>query len=211
MNTTHLRRSLAAIATATACLVLMASPAAATPHDADITGGVMTFTKTGYSPENINFSPGTPSCAGPTMALDETGTTITVTALNYSHVVTYVNANGGAGGTYLTVLTRSTVGNSAGVLNSTVTPHTITNMRVGIMITVYNTQTCTPVGAPICRLAYVLNLGGSSTSVSASGTFSLTGNSVGNVIAFPNCAAGPIDLVGTSVTVTNPITGHLTT
>ncbi len=207
MKKTYLRRSLAAVATAVACLAIMGNPAAATTHDASLTAGEVTLTKTGMTPEVIDLAPGgTGSCGTGTLTVDETGTAVGVTALSASAVRTF-----GTTGTFLAVLSRSTTGNTNGTLNSTATPHTITNMRVAIVITIYNTTGCTPTGTPICTLAIILNLSGTSTSITTSNTFTLTGASVGNMVAFPTCATGPSYLIGSASTVTSAITGHITT
>ncbi len=205
MKTTHLRRSLAAVGTALVCLLAMSNPAGATLHSATITGGIITSTKTGVT-ETINLNPTTASCSSSTLQTDDgtTGTTIAVTTLGSSHVQAYSN-----GQSYLTVLSRSTTGNSAGAYNTAVTPHTVTNLRVAIVATIYNTTSCTPTGTPVCTVAAILNLSGTTTSTSVSSTFSLTGASVGTVAAFPTCAAGPSQIIGTTLTVTSAIVGHL--
>ncbi len=209
MRKTHLRRSLAAVFTALACLAVMANPAAATTHSADLTGGVITLTKTGVT-EEINLDPTVESCdiGETTFVVDTTSTTphtIIITVITSSHVVHFTTTSA----SYLVILTRSNVGNVSGTINSTGSPHTVSSMRVGIKATVYNTTSCTPTGTPICELGAVLHLGGSSTSLTTSSTFTLTGSSVGNVVAFPTCTAGPSHLLGTSSTVTSAITGHI--
>ncbi len=197
MTATLLRRSLAALATATtiACLAV-ASPAAAAAHDAGLTGGQITLTKSGITPVVFNLG-ATMSCTIPsTIQVDDgTGTTLAVTALNRSHVENYGTSN------YLTVMTRSTSGNVAGTLNSTTTPHTITSMRVAVVLTIYNTTSCTPTGTAVCTVAVILNLNGTSTSTSPGSNYSLTGSSVGNVASFPTCTAGPSHIVGSAATV----------
>ncbi len=205
MNPTPLRRSLAAVATAVACLALMAHPAAATTHDISITGGEITLTKPGYS-EAFDIGPGTPSCSS-SMTADENGTTVAVTALSAAHVHHFF----GSAGAYLVVFTRSPVGSSPGTIDSTSTPHTITSLQVGILVRIYDTTTCTPTGTPLCSLGLILRLDGTSTSLTVSSAFSLTGGSVGTVAAFPTCTAGPTLYIGTTATVTSAITGHLST
>ncbi len=212
MNKTHLRRSLAALATAFVCVIAMGNPAAAVPvtYRAEITGGEVTVTKTGITPEVFNLNPTTPSCTVPStldvhFTSNTTSSNVTVTAFNSSHVVTFAN-----GGTYLVVMTRSAFGNVAGHLNSDNNPHTITGLRVGIQITVYNTASCTPTGSPICTLGVQLAATTlTTTSVSTSTNFSLTGSSVGTIVALPTCSTGPSYLIGASVNTTAPITGHL--
>lgn len=205
MNKTHLWRSIAALTTAIACLAVMASPAPATTHDVTITGGVIRLTKTGVS-EDVDLDPSTPSCTNPsTLQVDEDGTTVSVTALNASHVKSFF------GGSFLWVLTRSTTGNVAGTLSSTSVPHTITSVRAAVVATIYNTTSCTPTGTPVCTIASIFHMTGTSTSTSATQTFSLTGTSVGTVVAFPTCTAGPSGILGTSSTTPSPITGTITT
>ncbi len=210
MKKTHLRRSLAALATAIACVAIMGNPAAASAtYTAVINSGVITLTKTGMTPEVVDLAPTTPSCTNPsTLTVTTTSTTssstVSVTAINASHIRTF-----GATGTYLTVLTRSASGNVAGHIDSTTTPHTVTGSRVSIVITVYNTTSCTPTGTPICTLAVSLNLNGFTTSISDDSSFTLTGSSQGTVVAFPTCAAGPSYLIGSASTATSPITGDL--
>lgn len=206
MKKTNLRRSFAAVGAAVACLMVMANPAAAVGHTADLTAGEITLTKTGITPEVIDLSPGgTGSCGTGTLNYDETGTTIGVTGLSGSAVRTF-----GTTGTFLAVLTRSTSGNTTGTINSTTVPHTITAFRVAIVITIYNTTGCTPTGTAICTLAVILSLSGSSTSTSTSQNFTLTGTSVGNMVAFPTCGAGPSYLIGTTSSTTAAIVGHIT-
>ncbi len=207
MKKTHLRRALAAVGTAIACLGIMANPAAATPHEADLTGGIITLTKTGVT-ETIDLTPGgTGSCGTGALDFDETGTAISVTSFTASSVRTFSTT-----GTFLAVIDQSTIGNSPGTLNSTTNPHTITGLRVGVRVNIYQTTGCSTTGlTPICQLGIVLNLSGTSNSMSASNTFSLTGASVGTMAAFPTCTTGPSYLVGTTATVTTPITGHIAT
>lgn len=210
MKKTHLRRSLAAVATAIACLAIMGNPAAASAtYTATIATGVVTLTKTGMTPEVVDLAPTTPSCTSPSTLTVQTSSTtssstVSVTAINASHVRTF-----GATGTYLTVLTRSTTGNVAGHITSDTTPHTITGSRVSIVITIYNTASCTPTGTAICTLAVSLNLSGTSTSLSTGTSFNLSGTSQGTVVAFPTCGAGPAYLIGSASSVTSPITGTL--
>ncbi len=214
---TSLRRSLVAMVTAIVCLVALGNPAAGVPatYDVIITGGLIGLSKTGVN-EVIDLIPTTPSCTAPsTLQAHFTSATVSsnvnVTAISSSHVRTF-----GFSGTFLAVLTRSTVGNSAGHITAqgTAPAHTVASMRVGIQIRIYNTagqiNPCDPIGNPICTLALVLHLGGNSTSISTSNTFSLTGSSVGTVVAFPTCTAGPTYLIGTTAVVTSPLTGHLT-
>jgi hypothetical protein len=216
MHMTHLQRSIAAVATALACLLALGNPAAAIPttYTAAITGGEITMTKSGITPEVIDLD-STTSCTSASMNLNVTSDTsssnATITAFNWSHVVTFPN-----GGNYLETLTRSTTGNTAGHLTSTTTPHTIgpigtTPPRVALVFTIYNTTSCTPTGTPVCTLAFQLNLANfTTTSVSTSTTFSFTGTSQGTVAAFPTCTAGPSFLAGAAVNLSTPVTGHFT-
>ncbi len=212
MPTKHLRRTLAAVVTALACLMTPGTPAAAIPttYTASINSGQLTITKTGITPEVITFATTTSCPPGPSINVNVTSNTTssnaTVTAFNTSHVATFAN-----GGSYLIVLTRAAFGNVAGHINSTVTPHTVTGSRIGIAATVYNTTSCTPTGTPVCNLAAVIAFtSATTTSVSTSSTYSFSGASVGTVAAFPTCTAGPSFLVGASVTITSPFTGHFT-
>lgn len=201
VNPPRRRRSLAALGTVIACLATMAVPTAATVHTAALTGGQLTLTKTGVT--EVIDAGSTTSCTLPsTIQVDDgTGTTLAVTALNASHVQHFSTS-----ASYLMVLTRSTVGNSAGTLNSTTTPHTITSMRVAVVMTFYNTTSCTPTGTPVCNLAVLLHLSGTSTSTSAGSNFTLTGTSVGTVVANPTCTAGPSHIIGTSAATTSALT-----
>ncbi len=203
MNTTHLWRSLIAATTAIACLLGLSNPAGAVLHAHGITGGEITLTKTGVT-EVIDLTPGTgTSCGGGTLEVDETTTTVIVTTLTASGVRTFSTT-----GTFLVVLTRGTFSNSAGSLNSAANPHIIDSSRSSIVATVYNTTSCTPTGTPICTLAAVVHLAGTSTSTGVSATFTGTSTSVGTVAAFPTCTAGPSYLIGTSSATTVPITSH---
>ncbi len=200
MNIPTLRRSLVVVTMIIAGLIIPAAPAAATTHTIEISDGTIVLSKTGVT-EVIDLGASN-SCTNPSTVTtdDGTGTTLTVTALSASHVQHFSTS-----GSYLMVLTRSTAGNTAGALNSTVTPHTITNMRVAVVATFYNTTSCTPTGTPLCTVAFLLNLSGTSTSTSTGSTFSLTGSSVGTVVAFPTCAAGPSHILTTSSTTTSPM------
>ncbi len=209
MKKNHLRRTVVAVATALACLMALGNPAAASAtYHVDITTGVVTLTKTGMTPEVIDFAPTTPSCTDTSTQVQTTSTTtsstIIFTTINSSHIRTFSTT-----GTFLAVLTRSTTGNIAGHINSDATPHTITSLRVAIVITIYNTTGCTPTGTPICTLAVLLHLNGTSTSLSNSTNFTVTGSSVGTVVAFPTCATGPSYLIGSSSSTTTALTGHL--
>ncbi len=208
MKKTYLRRSLAALTTVVACLAIMGSPASAAVHQAALTGGTIVLSKTGVT-ETITLGTTTGSCSTTTITVDlgteTTGASVTVTAFGGSAVQTFSN------GSYLSVLSRSNSGNTAGTLTNTTTGHTISAFRVAIVATIYNTTSCTPTGTPVCTIAVLASLTGSSTSTTATNTFSLTGSSVGTVAAFPTCAAGPSQILGTSSSVTSPITGTLTT
>lgn len=207
MKKAHLRRSLAALTTVLACLAATAHPAAAIPstHDGALTSGQITFTKTGMTSEVIEV--GGPSCTSGALQFNHTSNTssssVTVTAVNASHVKTY------ATGTYLTVITRSGVGNSPGHVTGSTESHTMTSMRVALVMTIYNTTSCTPSGTPICTLAFLLHMQGTSTSISTSSTFSVTGSGASTVAAFPACASGPTHLIGSTPTTTFPFVGHL--
>ncbi len=202
VNSTCPRRLLAIIATTVVAAIVNPATATATTHGIDIDGGEMLLSKTGVS-QVIDFEPKA-YCTSPTLTLDDgTGTTASVTALSSSHVQSYPI------GSLLTVMTRSTSGNTSGTLTSTSTPHTITSMRVAVVMTIYNTSGCTPTGTPLCTLAALLGLDGTSSSTSGGNDFSFTGSSVGTVVAFPTCTAGPSSLTGTSVTVMWPIMGAI--
>ncbi len=212
MPKTHLRRTVAAVATALACLLPAGIPAAAIPttYTATLALGNITITKTGITPEVINLGSTTSCAPGGTINANFTSNTtssnVSVTAFNWSHVVNYAN-----GGGYLTVITRAAFGNVGGHLDSSVTPHTITGSRIGLNITIYNTFSCTPMGDPVCNLGLVLAwANATTTSVSTSNTYSFGGSSVGNIAANPSCSAGPSFLVGAVVTVTSPLGGHFT-
>ncbi len=209
MRHTHLRRPLTTVTTAIICVIALASPAAAVPvtYKAVLTAGVITLTKTGITPEVIDLAPPNPSCIPADYRVTFTSNTnssnVSITNVAGLHAVTF------AGGTYLTQLTRSTFGNTQGhVTDSTTGTHTITATRVALIATIYNTTDCTPTGTPVCTLAALLELQGTTTSISTSSNFTLTGSSVTPVVAFPTCAAGPSYLVGTTSTVTTAITGH---
>lgn len=205
MDTTRLRRSLAVVVTAVAGLIAFAHPAAAAVHTSQITSGSSTLTKTGVT-ETLSFG-STTSCSGTTMQIDlgtETvGASVSVTALSQSHVQPY------SSGSYLTVLTRSTTGNTAGTLGGSTGTHTLSTFRVAIVSTIYNTTSCTPTGTPVCTVAILFALSGTSTSTTVGNTFSLTGSSVFTTVAFPTCTAGPSQILGTTSTTTTPITGTL--
>ncbi len=211
MKKAHLRRSLAAVTTAIACLVVMANPASAAVHDVEITGGTVVLSKTGVT-EVVTLG-GTTSCPPPTTTLptlrvdlgtETSGASVTVPVLQSSHVQTYSN------GSFLSVLTLSTGGSLAGTLSSsTTTGHTITSLRIPIRIQIYNTDTCTPVNL-VCTLGALVHLNGTSTSTTSSNTFHFTGASVGTLVANPTCGAGPSQLLGTTSTITS-LSGHLLT
>lgn len=206
MNTTHGLRPLVVVITFIACSAVMAEPAAATPSADALTAGEITFTKTGMTPEVLDLSPGSSgTCIPPTIEWERTSSTIRITQIAASKVVTF-----GATGTFLVVLSRTTVGWTDGSLTSSTTAHTITNVRVGVQINVYNTVSCTPTGSAICNVAFILNLSGTATSFVTSGTKSLTGGIVGSVVAYPTCTLGPSQLIGAVSTVTGPITTHQT-
>ncbi len=204
MRTTPLQRSLAALATTIACLALMATPAAATPHDADITGGEISLIKTGVTYVLYPTPPGsTCPTSTPTLEIDITGTSATVTALDIRSIQSFGLANG------LMVFSRSPLGNTAGTLTGT----TLTSMTVGLQVDVYSSYdatTCTPTGATACRLGVALPLTGTVTGATASDTFSLVGSSLSSLQPMPTCTAGPSVLIGTTVNMTSPLDGHLT-
>ncbi len=213
MPTIHLRRSIVAVTTAIACLVALANPAAAVPvtYRAEITAGQVTVTKTGITPTVFDLSPASLCAPGATADLDlssdTTSSSVSITAFDAALVTDF-----GLGGTpYLVVLTRSPFSNIPGHLDSDSTPHTITGSRHGLVIRIYLTTGCTPTGNPVCTLGVALGLSNvTTTSVSPSTTFSYDGSSVGTIAGFPTCATGPSQILGATVTVTSPVTGHLT-
>lgn len=200
MKTTHLRRSLAVVATTLACLAVMATPAAATPHGVDLTDGLLEFAKAGVY-ETIDLS--SPTCSpAPTLELDVTGTAVSITDVSVtSH---FPDAN------VLTVVTPSAIGNTSGTLSGTA----ITPLRVALTMTLYGTTGCTPTGTPLCTLGVLLGLSGTLSGTTASDAVSLHGQSVGNVVALGGCAFGLTFLVGTTLVISPfpgfVLTGHLT-
>ncbi len=203
MPSPRLRRSLAAVLTALACLTLMVTPAAAVTHDADITGGEITFTRSGFTP--FAFHPASASCTAPTLELDVTGTSVDVTDFGMATHGFLIDPGLGS---FLAVFTRSPLGSSTGTLSGT----NLTSLRFGIVVTFYSTASCTPTGTPLCTIAFLLHLGGTLTGTTTSSTFSLTGSSTGTTAAFPTCVAGATYYtIGLSASVTSAITGHLTT
>ncbi len=206
MTTIRLQRSFAVLVVTAASLIATATPASAATHDAEITGGVITFTKTGVT-EAITLT-GTDSCTTPSLTIDLGGETsgsgVAVTSFNSSHVQTYTNAS------LLTVLTRSTSGGTSGTLGSSTFTHTVTSMRVPVDIKIYGTTECTP-GTLLCKLAGLIHLTGNGTSTTTSSTYSFTGTSVGLVVANPTCNAGASQILGTASNLTTAMTAHLTT
>jgi hypothetical protein len=204
MRRTHLRRAFAAVATAIACLVVTATPTAATAHDGDITGGEVVFTKPGVT--EVLDLPQTACSTTAALDLDVTGTAVTVTALSMkstSFFSLYPPSS------FLSIFTRSTSGLTSGTLTGT----TLTTMRVPVEVSVYSSYdfTCTPTGTSVCKIAFLLQLSGTLTGTTVSSTYSLVGSSIGTVIANPTCGAGPSYIIGTTAFVTTAITGHLTT
>ncbi len=202
MNKTHLRRSLAAVITTVACLAIMANPASATVVNAEITGGEITLAKTGVT-EVIDLTPGTgggtTTCPAGVLQVDVQASTINVTALS----VTGVRPIGATN--YLAVLTR--LGSVAGTKSG----GTITNMKLTVGAAIYSVPTtgcAVPTTPPLCRLAVQATLNGTYTGtlLNIGDTATLTGASNGTVVANPTCTAGPSFLLGTTLTVTQPLT-----
>lgn len=209
MNLTHLRRSLAAMAVSIALLVTMTNPAASATYIAEVTGGEIMLRKIGLiPPEVIDLGPGGLCTFGSFFTFDTTSTTSSSSLWPASFYSSQVRTFGSTG-TYLMVMTRLSSGNVSGHVSSSTTPHTLTGMRVGFVMTIYNTTDCTPTGAPICTLAFLFNVSGTMTSLSTGNNYYFTGTSQGNVVAFPACSAGPSYLVGTTVLTTTPIDGYL--
>ncbi len=204
MSTTHLQRSLAALVTIAGCLIATATPAAAAVHDVDITGGSIFLAKPSVSEElqALGSSCTTPSTLSIDLGTETSGANVSVTALSSSHVEPYSN------GSFLTVLTRSAVGSSAGTLTSSTSDHGIANVKVGVVARIYDTNGCGS-ATLLCTVGLVLDLSGTSTSTTSGNTISLTGTSVGTVTVFPTCTGGPTQILGTTATAT--INGTLTT
>ncbi len=208
MKSTRLRRGIAALTIAVACLITMVNPAAAYPYPyfSDITSGSITLVKTGITPETISLT-GTGTCSYADIAyltLDVTGNTAAITSYSARTIKTFTNGPG----TYLVDLTRSVIGNSPGSLWGT----NITGMRLGVQMHIYSDfdpDTCllTTTSFPICRLAFIVGLSGTVTGAGFSHTFSLTGSTIGSVVTYPSCTSGPSYLPGT--TGTSSLTGHL--
>ncbi len=198
-----LRRSLAAVITSLACLVLMANPAAATTHNATINSGVSIFTKPAVL-NSIDYVPVAPCAAGWLVADDYVhGVTFNVPSLDWVGRVTTVT---GGATTYLFHIFRTA--STAGTLNTAT--GTITNMRLVLKMEIFTAPTtgCTlPTTGPLCSLSVQLNLSGTYTpagTLSTGDVATLTGSSVGIVVASPTCTAGPTFLLGTTVTITTP-------
>lgn len=214
MRKMRMRHPLVALTLAIASVLTLGSTAAAVPvtYRAVINGGTITFAKP--TPPVNETMPLDESCEEPTPALDlsfssnTTSSTVSVSKIDWSHVHQFAT-----GATYLLRSTRSNIGNQAGHVTSDVTPHTIASMRVGVVITVYPPgidDPCDTEANPICVLAFVLHLNGTSTSVSTSHNVLFNGASIGaGVVAFPVCGVGPTELVGTMVTVVG-LAAHLT-
>jgi hypothetical protein len=78
MHTPSLRR-VVALVTAFACVIALGNPAAAVPvtYAIDLTGGQISLTKTGITPEMFDLAPEPtdPSCSGPDIDVNLTSNT----------------------------------------------------------------------------------------------------------------------------------------
>lgn len=211
MNKVHLWRSFALTATVLACLISTAHPVSAATHDATVTGGVITLYAATVPQDAYDLAPFVPHCAAGTLELDVTGTgAVGVTDLDSRTVVSYF---GLAGNPYLRVLSPSASGSTYGTLTGA-GPSTITDMRVGVQATYYDTSgyddtTCEPTGLSQCSVDFVVELDGTLTGTTPSSTASLTGPGVGTVDEIV-CDGDLASLVGSTVAVSTPITAILT-
>ncbi len=213
MNRTHLRRSLAAVVTAIACLAGLAGPAGAVVHDTTVTGGVITLSS---SVDVYDLAPATPTCPTgtfPTTLQIDVGTgTVGITAFGARSTTTYAGFPAWTN-PHLRVLTAPY--RTPGTLTGT-GPYTITNIRLGVVVTVYNAvgydaTTCVVTGTPACAFSFQLSLSGTLTGTAPGATASLTGTSTTSTGPFPTCATPYLALLGVSAATTTPITATLTT
>lgn len=202
MKAVHLRRSAAAVSMVMVCLLATANPAAAVIHDSVSFGGTATFTKSGVT-ETLSLGNDL-SCPSPPpgIEMDITGSSVVVTDFYSKHVQVFSTL-----ASYEVILNESTVGSTPGTISST-PPHTITGMRLGVTMQVYDGD-CTS-GTLLCSLAFILYLSGTATSTTSGGTYNLSGATVGVVVAYPTCPFGPTQLINTASSVTS-LRGEFTT
>lgn len=206
---TKLRRSVAALATAVACLALMATPAAATTHTATTTGGNLTFFTSFGTTGLFDLNPplagsGGTDC-GSTLAIDEDGTgAVDVTQYTSASRFTL------GGSHFIVVMTRQ--GSTAGTYSGGTISSATLSLRVDIFFATNTSSTATDCAhgtTRSCRYTLTLHLTGTYTGWTASSTLQLAGSS-GTVVSSPPCVA-PFTTFSGGTAVITAWDIHLTT
>lgn len=182
---TTLRRSAVALATALACLVLVATPASATTtHSATITGGTLKFRTGGGTTGFLGSQPPlgtTGSGCGSTLSIEEDGATGAFEIVQFSSTARFTVVGNNH---YIAVMTRQ--GSTAGTYSG----GAITSATLSLRVTLFNATNssstatdCAHGTTVVCRYTMTLHLTGTYTGMTTSGTVQLGGT--GTVTGLP--------------------------
>lgn len=212
MNT-QLGRSVVALATALASLVLMASPASATTHATTITGGTFSATPTGtLTFPTLAFGGAAGAGCGSTVALDvdHVANTATIPTFTSLHHFTWFGSH------FVSTMTRTA--STAGTIGSGSVSGVGLSLSIAIRNAATNTSSnvdCATTGNVLCTwrvtFAFYGNYTQSGTgSIGSSDTFSLSSPSATVTLAIGTCYVPFTGLNGGSASI-NGLTGHVTT
>lgn len=204
MNT-KLRRSVAAIATAFACLALMASPASAITHTTTITGGNLVLTATNTLVLTFPFAGTAGTGCGSTLVLDE-GATGDADIASYTSTGRFTF--GGLGFVYVLTRTASTPG--------TVSGGGVSSSTLALQIDIFSAANANPAtdcatSTARCRMRTTLYFAGTLSGWGVSDTASLSYPTAGLVVASPPppCVV-PFSSWGGGAVTGGPLDLHIT-
>ena len=205
MNT-KLRRSVAALVTALACLALMATPAAATPHSATVTGGNLVLTATNTLVLTFPFAGTGGTGCGHTLDVDEDATASTADIIGYSSASRFTLGTGA----FVAVITRTA--STPGTVSGTGVSSSTLSLQIDILTAANaNPATDCTTNAQRCRLRTTLSFAGTLSGWSVSSTASLSYPTSLALLTVPPPGCGPpwSSWSGSAVTG-GPLAFHLT-
>ena len=177
---TKIRRRVVALATALACLALMAAPASATSHSATVTGGTIVLTTTGSLSLTLPFTGTAGTGCGSTLVLDQDATAGTYEVTGYSSATRF--SMGGIGFVAVVTRTASTPGTDSGanLYNATLA------LRIDIFLAA-NADPATDCATSSlrCKVSTTLQPYGVTPTWTASSTGSLNHSATNAVITHP--------------------------
>ena len=200
---TKIRRSVVALATALACLALMAGPASATTHSAAITGGSIVLTATNTLVLTFPWGGTAGTGCGHTLDLDDTASTADV--IGYSSATRFTLGTGA----FVAVVTRTA--STAGTVSGT----SVSSSTLALRFDIYFAANADPatdcaIGTQVCRLRTTLYFAGTLTGWSVSSTGSLSYPTASAVLSVPPGCVVPFSSWNGSAVTGGPLAFHIT-